>query len=1070
MNEVLTLDLSNVKLYGREQEFQTLQDTWKRVISNDSNETNSSRQSNGNNSNCVEAVMIFGHSGSGKSRLVTESLQDMEEGYLLFGSGKFDQLRACNPFSALAEAVDALLQAFLASNQYCPSRKEFAKSLQDAAVDLKYLFPLLPSLQELLPLSPGEEPGGVLLKTETRHAHHKNRRSSNEALLNSIHKLGSTLEDLLVVLCRIAPLVLFIDDVQFADVPSLDQLVQLMTSEKLTRLGLAIAYRDNEVTESHPWHIRLSRLNMDTESIHTSELPVTALVDMTSELTSRDKEDCQELAEMIHAKTLGNPFYTLQVLDLLQRKSILRYDLQSYRWTWEMDELHKEIQLTDNVVDLVVSKLGQLDDDLKHVAKVASCLGQEFDRDTMLLVVDSKSKNTSLKLREAVELNLIVQDGPNRYKWGHDRIQEAAYSTIDIPAALHWDIGVALKQKLDGEADDSEFMTIVHQLDFGVEKFEHQTDIQRLDLALWNITATNIALSKHAHAAALRYAKAGMAALGDGGWREHYNEMLELSTAATKLYVYLGRHMEGAIQRKAHYENVKSLEDRVDLYPSEVASLVQTDIPRSMDRAVEIVKEVSGGNGVPRKPSILYILRNYFRVKRRLKKLGRKQLLALPDCEDVKYQVVCEVISFVATSCWNASEINLLAAFAMLGVDINIDHGFVAAFPFAVLAIITSSFGNLDMTCEVAEIAIEFNPRCVAEDRPKSEALARLWGLFRQPMHSHVDPLLRCFKELADLGDNQWAAIAAMNYVHIVFLTANLPLGVLRRDAMAITKNYQQKNVDSLLDYLAPTMQLLCNLNDKEANVDTLKSLRGSFISAPSYYDDKPLAIQQTYQSQRLTLAVHLQDLETCREISWRYWKGAKHPDGTILTGFGRRFIHGMADYCLARQERKNKKLYFKRGGKMERELVKFAESGNVNVVHLVLILAAERVSLEIKDQAASQKVKEAFDKAISTSLRAGFIADAALACHRASIFFQQADHQDADLQSHYLNTSVDLYSRWEAWAVVRYLAQRYKIKKDVLDASMHLSASSHYSRRLDLEDFIANFEKSRNPLKMAST
>ena len=394
MNDVLTLDLSNVKLYGREQELATLQNAWKRVIHNDNNHNSCIT---GNN---IEPVLIFGQSGSGKSRLVLESLQQLEKNAgtrCLFGTGKFDQLSsACKPFSALAQAVDALMQLFL-QNHY-PSdaaRQEFAQSLVKQTTDLQSLCPLMPSLRNLLPLSPGEEQGTTRTPTSTteeRQAQHKNRRRSSQALLNSVHKVGTAIEKLLLTLSQISPLVLFIDDVQFADVLSLDLLVQLMTSDKLTRLGLAIAYRDDEVTESHPWSIRLARLNSKTESIHISELPVTALVDMMSELTGRDREDCQELAETIHGKTLGNPFYTLQVLDTLQRKSILQYDLKSYRWSWKMEELHKEIQLTDNVVDLVVSKLGQLDDELQDVTKVASCLGQEFDAETMQMVLATKTK------------------------------------------------------------------------------------------------------------------------------------------------------------------------------------------------------------------------------------------------------------------------------------------------------------------------------------------------------------------------------------------------------------------------------------------------------------------------------------------------------------------------------------------------------------------------------------------------------------------------------------------------------------------------------------------------------
>ena len=122
-----------------------------------------------------------------------------------------------------------------------------------------------------------------------------------------------------------SPILLFIDDLQFGDVPSLDLLVRLSTSDQLKSIGFCFAYRDNEVISSHPWAIRLSRLETITEEIHVLNLALGSVASMVGDLTRRG-EEAYDFASIVHTKTLGNPFFTLQLLEILQRQSILRYD------------------------------------------------------------------------------------------------------------------------------------------------------------------------------------------------------------------------------------------------------------------------------------------------------------------------------------------------------------------------------------------------------------------------------------------------------------------------------------------------------------------------------------------------------------------------------------------------------------------------------------------------------------------------------------------------------------------------------------------------------------------------
>ena len=302
--------------------------------------------------------------------------------------------------------------------------------------------------------------------------------------------------------------------------------------------------------------------------------------------------------------------------------------------------------------------------------------------------------------------------------------------------------------------------------------------------------ACEIAVSRHAHVAALRFATAGVHALSlslgeDEAWETYYTEMRDLSAQLTRLHSYLGQYEQVAQHLEVYYYHAKTVEDKMILYPSEMSSLIQYDVSKSMDRAVVMVNDLrmKPQGKIPRKPSIVYILRKYIRLRRRLKKYvtnneGKEPLiLQTPNSDVPKHRAALAIVSFASTACWNASENNLLGAFAMNAVEATLDHGFVTAFPFVLVAILSSNFGDIDLTHDLAKATLQLLPCCTAKDRPKTEALARLWCLFREPLHSHIDRTLTCHKGCVDFGDTIWGSICSMNYVFFYFQAGNLPLG-----------------------------------------------------------------------------------------------------------------------------------------------------------------------------------------------------------------------------------------------------------------------------------------------------
>jgi len=197
-------------------------------------------------------------------------------------------------------------------------------------------------------------------------------------------------------------------------------------------------------------------------------------------------------------------------------------------------------------------------------------------------------------------------------------------------------------------------------------------------------------------------------------------------------------------------------------------------------------------------------------------------------------------------------------------------------------------------------------------------------------------------------------------------------------------------------------------------------------------------------------LALHFDDMDVCQEVTDLYWKSSKEPDGLLHSNVAKRFYYGLASYALAvAGSKRQRRQQYQRGKIMERQLKALAKNGSVNCVHLLQALIAERLAqsggrrkqVEVKGMV----VKQAYDKAISIALRAGFVSDAALIYHRAAIYFQRVG--DAEFAMEYTEKSIELYARWEAWSIVHTMCRRYGLTMKSYSSSFSLAGSSTMKR-----------------------
>ncbi|MGK3960075.1 AAA family ATPase [Sorangium sp. So ce118] len=486
------------RLYGREGEEQRYLSALERVL-------RGSR----------EVIMIAGYSGIGKTSLVHEIYKPLTREHGYFTSGKFDRLHRGIPYSAVIQALRSLLQQVLAG---CADRVEQARqSLQKClGRNAPLIADALPEL--VLVLGPQNIPPAPpeLSPAETQH------------------RLMLAFRGVLRAFCgREQPLVLFLDDLQWADAGSLWLLEGLVAAEELAPFLLVGAYRDNEVSESHPLLMTLRSVQASAVRVNTIQLfplafaPLTQLV---ADTLRQDRRAVEPLAQLIMHKTEGNPFFARQFLQALDADGLVYFSPEERRFRWDIEKIEAR-GFTENVVELMSGRVRSLEPETVEILTLAACIGNTFDLESLAVIAGLDAAEVARRLDPAVCNEYILggaagapgdAGSPTRFRFLHDRVQQAVYGLIEKPQceAVHLRIGRRLLAATAAEERAERIFAIVEQLDQGLGLVRDGEE--RLAIAELNLEAALRAKQATAYAAARRYLDAGRRLLPDGAFASHY--------------------------------------------------------------------------------------------------------------------------------------------------------------------------------------------------------------------------------------------------------------------------------------------------------------------------------------------------------------------------------------------------------------------------------------------------------------------------------------------------------------------------------------------------------------------
>ena len=655
------------KLYGREVEVAQLLAAFERIANQENNS---------------ELILVAGFSGIGKTAVVNEVHKPIvkQKGYFI--KGKFDQFNRNIPFSALVQALRDLMGQLLSESDR--QLQEWKEKIIDAVGENgQVIIEVIPELEKII----GKQPSVPELSGSAA----QNRFN---LLFNKFIQVFTTKEH---------PLVLFLDDLQWADSASLNLMKLLMSESEKGYLLLIGAYRDNEVFPAHPLMLTLDEIAKAEGKINTitlSPLSQENINYLVADTLSCSFQVADPLTELVYQKTKGNPFFTTQFMLGLYGEELIKFNFDLGHWECELAQVRQRA-LTDDVVEFMAQRLQKLPTETQDVLKLAACVGNQFDLSTLAIVCEESKEDTADSLWRALQEGLILPQNETykfylgeklssnqgqitkvvNYKFLHDRVQQAAYYLIpdEQKQATHLKIGQLLLQSVFPEDREERIFELVNQLNYGIYLITEQKEQD--ELAELNLIACRKARSATAYQAGYKYAEIGLLLLGENAWQRQYEMSLSFHELIAELASLCGdlEEMEKFIE--IILKKAKSLVEKINIYRIRIQSnIAQNKLFEAIDTAQLVLGQL--GVLIPQSPTQNDIDQEIAEINLLIGNRKVEDLVNLPQMKEVEQISIVQIANSIMSAAY-VSGSPLHPLLVTLSVKLSIKYGNTTASPFA---------------------------------------------------------------------------------------------------------------------------------------------------------------------------------------------------------------------------------------------------------------------------------------------------------------------------------------------------------------------------------------------------
>ncbi len=956
----------------------------------------------------VETVLVEGYSGIGKSALVDQLREPVRAAGGLFVKGKFNQFQRNIPYFAFRQAFQQFTDFVLTQpwEQICGWKERIQQAVGANGGILTEVIPHLELLLGSQPAVPELEPN----QAKNRFAY---------VLTNFVKAIARPEH----------PLVLFFDDLQWADAASSGLLKLIATDKDLQCLLFVGAYRDNEMGVNSSFSDTIAEIDKkggQLQRLRLVPLPredAAAILQASLHCPVREGE---RLLELVYRKSQGNPFFMKALLKCLYAENILFFDFAGFQWQWDEAKLNR-LRYTDNIIDLMTGRIQQLPPATQQLLTVAACLGYEFNLHLLAVILGERQEVIAQTLKAALQEELVLPAG-DHYRFSHDRIQQAAYSLI-APGEKkreHLRIGKALLAQLDPEARSTYIFEIVNQLNAGIAPTAAQEEKDQL--AELNLAAGLKAKSSAAYKTAFDYLQTGIELLSPQAWQTHYALTLQLYIEGAESSFLSGNTplMEQWVE--VVLRNAATVLEKVRAYEIKIKFLIaQQKLLEAVRTSLHVLALL--GVHFPEKPTKPYILAALLKIRIALLRKPADTLIDLPVTQNPSAEAAIRLLVSMGSAVYIAVP-ELLPLVSCKAFQIMLAHGntpYSGVVCNGYALIIMAGFGDIDTGYRLGRIAIQLSEKFGTSSlKCQSRMMANTFVVhWKEHLKDTLEPLLHNYWYGLENGHTEFATYSAFIYCYSSFFCGR-KLEEVTQESIRFYERLKQHKHESALNIHRIHTQAALNLYESVADPTVLTGRVHDEAEMMELYAETQVgtALFDLYLD-KLMLSYIFERYDDAQRNAQaarlRLAGGAASPETIIFY-----FYDTLTDIALlpgcrgAARQRLLAKI-----NRQRRLFGRYTRFAPMNCLHKLELIEAELCRVNGQFEKAALHYDEAFAQA----QRNEYLNDAALVSELAGKCYLSRDR--LPLARYYLQQAYGLYGQWNAFAKVKQLEGRYPFLRE---------------------------------------
>ena len=1007
-----TLSITD-KLYERDEETDKLLRSYERVAAGG-----------------TEMLLVSGPSGVGKTCLVHHFRKMIYRESACFVSGKFDQYKYNRSYESIFQAFSGLIGKILGENRQIINRWK-NRILQAVGSHGQLMIECMPDLEIIT----GKQPSVEKLPP----AEAINRFQS--VFLNFIRAFAD----------REHPLVIFLDDLQWADRATLELLRVAFEDMKTPFMMVVGAFRDNSIEDLK--HLSATLEKIEHSQTHIIRVPLEPLSRaaanrMIADTLQTDSNEIIVLSEKIWSRTGGNPYFTKEFLKTYHREGAIYHDRTTGRWQWNIRAIRKTA-ITDNVVDLMIRKIYILPPNVVRLLMLAACIGSRFDLKTLCLISHENFNDTLALLWQTLREGLIEsardnevqliqalagknKDGnragtritPITFSFVHDRVQEAAYGMFSAQEKMriHLRIGLLMLARTPREQLDDNLLDIVGHFNLA-ESMIHDPD-EKLMLARLNARAGIKAMGQAAHDTALTCFSGALGLLPDDSWEKHYDLSLSIYMSCAQAEFLNGRISLAESRYRFLLKNVKTEKEQIIIH--QALARVLSNQEKYKDAVETGITALSLlGVRIPLSPGRKTIYFKAGKLRRKLQTMRMEDLSALGRIQDEQAETMMDILSEItAASMTHNTPLAVYLGLTMM--EMTIDNGNCRHSPFVYCvfgAILAGTRGEVIPGHHFGRLALSMTEH---SDNRGIACITRL------TYATHINHWIRHANTATELyrsahedgiksGNVIFAARAAMhlliNHMVVGSGTSRLREELERYDGFIRHARYREmQSIWNLMGRYVSALE-----GDANAPGGLLADSSDDGIFCPEIKEaDQPPAVTIVHCLMETQLFFLAGNYKKAMERSGQIEALASETSGQIFLpehSFYRALI--LARTC-AGASRLEKRRILRAIDEIGRKLGGWADQCRENYAHKHLLIRAETARITNK----TQTTPALYNRAIQYAIDAGYTQDEAIANECAALFYM--DTGNMELANAYLANAHFAYLKWGATAKAAQMEKEF--------------------------------------------